>query len=259
MKHLPNILTLLNLFCGCIAIAFIVSALPYRWTTDNAVYFRIEGVEQMYMGSIFIGVAALLDMLDGLAARMLHSFSPLGKDLDSLADVVSFGVAPAMIFFKLLWDAYMQDTTALDTPVIVTAPAFLLACFAALRLARFNQTSDEQKNTFIGMPTPAVGLFTASLPLIIFFNSDKSWISWLQNKWILYILIALLCWLMHSPIRFFKWKATGGIGAWWRQIVIALVIIIGAFVINFAIIPVAFLLYILLSLSGNKSSTLPTH
>ncbi len=246
MKQLPNILTLTNLFFGCIATAFILSAPSYLSTVNNTDYYPIIGMEEMYWGSVFIGLAALMDMLDGFAARALRVDSPLGRDLDSLADVVSFGVAPSMILFKLLWIAYMQEPGALEAPMIAIAPAFLLACFAAWRLAKFNHTAEEQKGVFIGMPTPAVGLMVASLPLVLFYNYDTA--GYLLNRWVIYILIVLLCWLMHSRIRFFKWKATGGLVNWWPHIVLAIVIVSGAVMIQFAIVPVAFILYILLSI-----------
>ena len=100
MKHLPNLLTLANLVSGCIAIAFILSSQPYVSSIGEQEYWVI-GTEQAYWGAIFIVIAAVFDMLDGAAARALQVFSPIGKDLDSLADIISFGVAPSMILFKI--------------------------------------------------------------------------------------------------------------------------------------------------------------
>ena len=145
MKHLPNLLTLCNLFCGCIAIAYSMSALPYYIFKTNEfaspTYEWVYGVQQLYLSSLFIGIAALCDVLDGFAARLLKVNSPIGKDLDSLADVVSFGVAPAAILFQLLWDAQMGEKNVFDVSMMGMAPAFLVACFAALRLAKFNVTN----------------------------------------------------------------------------------------------------------------------
>lgn len=201
MKHLPNILTLANLFCGCIAITFILGAQNFTTAFDVTTYVEVPAIEQPYIGSLFIFLAALFDMLDGVAARALKIQSPIGKDLDSLADVVSFGVAPAVILFKMLWAAYMSQPEAMDTTLFLTAPAFLVACFAALRLAIFNQSSAEQKNYFIGMPTPATGLFVATFPLMQWKNPL---FIYFYKPWLLYTVIALLCWLMISKIRFFK-------------------------------------------------------
>jgi CDP-diacylglycerol---serine O-phosphatidyltransferase len=249
MKHLPNICTLANLFFGCIAIAFILNA-PAFVTTVNAEEYRpVLGLEQMYWGSIFIALAALMDVFDGFAARSLKVHSLIGKDLDSLADVVSFGVAPSMILFKLLWLAYMSEPGALDAPLLATTPAFLMACFGALRLARFNQSNSTQQDYFTGMPIPAAGLIVASLPLIKWYPTALNVDSLLMSKWFLYLLTALLCFLMVSKIKFLKWKAAGkGIAAWWPQIVMVLALAAGWPFLKFLTVPLVFLLYILLSL-----------
>lgn len=250
MKHLPNICTLANLFFGCTAIAFILNAPSFLTTTDYQDYHPVVGLDQMYYGSVFIALAALMDVLDGFVARALGVSSPLGKDLDSLADVVSFGVAPSMIMFKLLWLSYMAEPGALDAPMIAITPAFLIACFGALRLARFNQTSTAQKEYFTGMPIPATGLIVASLPLIMWYSAGKfNFTNILMNRWFLYAVIATLCFLMVSKVRFLKWKAPGnGLMAWWPQILMVLVAIVGAPFLNFAIVPVVFVIYLASSL-----------
>lgn len=186
-------------------------------------------------------------MFDGLVARALNVFSPIGKDLDSLADIVSFGVAPSMILFKMLWASYMTEPGALDVSMLAMSPAFLLACFGALRLAKFNITSMEQKAFFIGMPIPAVGVFMAFLPLINWYN-PMGLGQLLQNKWIIYLLIALFSWLMVSKIRFIKFMPAKWQPAYyWPQ---ALIIAGGLAAIPFlhvAALPFAFILYLLLS------------
>jgi CDP-diacylglycerol--serine O-phosphatidyltransferase len=252
MKHLPNLLTLGNLFCGCIAIAYILTAQPYTSMTLESggipTWKWIYGAEQMYFGGLFIFIAGVFDLLDGFAARALKIFSPIGADLDSLADVVSFGVAPSMIMFKLLWDALMGEKNAMDVSMLGMAPAFLIACFAALRLAKFNITTDVQKGFFIGMPTPAVGIFVASFPLIMWYN-PYGIAAYFQYKWLLYAIIALLCWFMVSNIRFIKlMPSKWSIGYVWPQLIIVAGGVITAFVAGIAAIPVAFVLYILLSL-----------
>lgn len=248
MRHLPNILTLTNLVCGCIAIVFILNSQPFRVVGANPdEFYWVFGTEQAYWGSIFIGIAALCDLLDGFAARALQVFSPIGKDLDSLADVVSFGVAPSMILFKMLWSAYMEEAGALDVEMLATVPAFLVACFAALRLARFNITAQQQKWTFTGMPVPAVGIVVASFPLINLYNPYQAG-AFLQGKWTIYLIIGILCWLMVSRIPFFKlvpakWK----MAYMWPQLILLIVSVALLPVLNAATVPVAFLLYILLS------------
>jgi CDP-diacylglycerol--serine O-phosphatidyltransferase len=257
MKHLPNLLTLANLFCGCIAIAYILSAQPYVYMImgDHGAlpsWQWVYGAEQMYLGSIFIGIAAICDMLDGLAARALNVYSPIGKDLDSLADVVSFGVAPSVILFKFLWDALMAEQNAFDVSMLAMAPAFLVACFAALRLAKFNITASEQKTYFIGMPVPAVGIFVGSFPLVLWYtpaNISHAFASFLQNKWFLYLVIAILCWLMVSGIKFIKMiPAKWSIASAWPQYAVVLLTVAAMPFLQVAAIPVAFVLYVLLSM-----------
>lgn len=241
MKHLPNLLTVANLFCGCIAIAFILSLQPF-WSNQGGEQYFVAVTGQVYLGSIFIFIAALCDMLDGLVARALKIFSPVGQDLDSLADMVSFGVAPAMILFKLLWTAYMKQENAMDVDMLATSPAFLVACFAALRLAKFNVTTTSQKAYFIGMPTPAVGLLIASFPLIVWYNPFNI-AAYLQNVTIIYIIIAVLCWLMISRIKFFKFMPFK-----WPHIALGVLTLAAIPFLKILAVPLAFILYIILSL-----------
>lgn len=255
MKHLPNLLTLANLFCGCIATAYILTAQPYlSMTVGHAglpTWQWIYGANQMYLGSIFIIIAAICDMLDGFAARALKVFSPIGKDLDSLADIVSFGVAPSAILFRMLWDCLAAERNAFDVNILGMAPAFLLACFGALRLAKFNITSDTQKKYFVGMPIPAVGLFVATFPLLMWFTPpviSKYFAMFVQNKWGIYLLIVVLCWLMVSKIKFLKMLSGGGIKGMWPQLLLLVIGIGGIFVVGFAVLPLVFVLYVILSL-----------
>lgn len=250
MKHLPNLLTLGNLFCGCIAIAYILTAQPYTSMSMQSglpSWSWVYGAEQIYLGSIFIGIAGICDMLDGAVARALKVSSAIGADLDSLADVVSFGVAPSVIMYKFLWDALMSEKNAMDVSMLAMSPAFLIACFAALRLATFNVTSDVPKGFFRGMPTPAVGIFVASFPLLTWYN-PYGLANVLHNKWALYLIIGLLCWFMVSRISFLKlMPAKWNLGAAWPQLVLILGTLAAVPFLHVAAIPLAFVLYILLS------------
>ena len=244
MKHLPNLLTLGNLFSGCIAIAFIMSSQPYLSNFGDLPYW-ITGTEQAYWGAIFILIAGVFDLLDGSVARALKLFSPIGKDLDSLADVVSFGVAPSMILFKMLWVANIAQPNAMEVSMWAMTPAFLIACFGALRLARFN-VSAASGIGFTGMPIPAIGILVASFPLINLYVPQVG--IYFKNTWLLYGIIALCCWLMVSKMSFFKLlPSQWNLGNLWPRIVLLLAAI-GLFpFLSFATIPVLFLLYILLS------------
>lgn len=257
MKHLPNLLTLANLFCGCIAIAYILTAQPY---TSMSIGDRgglpswqwVYGAQQMYYGSLFIGLAGLCDVLDGFVARALKVFSPIGKDLDSLADIVSFGVAPSMILFKYLWDSVMGERNAMDVNMLYMVPAFLIACFGALRLAKYNITADTQKSYFIGMPIPAVGILVASFPLVTWFPSPitQYFNMLIHGRWSIYMIIAVLCFLMVSKIKFLKLLPSKlNLAQAWPQLIMLLFGVAGIFLIGLAAtIPLIFVLYLLLSL-----------
>jgi len=233
---LPNAFTTAALFCGFFAI---VNAMNHQFET----------------AAIAIFASLVLDGMDGRVARMTNTQSAFGEQYDSLADMVSFGVAPAIIMFKLLWDALQQEKNALDVHMLGMAPAFLIACFAALRLAKFNITADGQKQYFIGMPTPAVGLFIGCFPILVWYNENII-TSQLHNKWVLYGIIALVCWLMVSNIKFFKFIPSSlKLSHIWPQIILIIAGIIGAVFIQFSIIPILFLLYILLSIVYRHPST----
>jgi len=144
IRHLPNVITLLNLVAGCLSI---VSA--------------FEG--NLQMAGVFILIAAVLDFLDGFTARLLGAYSPLGKELDSLSDVVSFGVAPSMILFHLLKTSLgIEGSEGLMTGHFLLAVPFLVAAFSSLRLGIFN-LDERQTSSFIGLPTPANALLTVGL------------------------------------------------------------------------------------------------
>jgi CDP-diacylglycerol--serine O-phosphatidyltransferase len=150
-RHLPNTLTCLNLLCGCLALTNI---------------FRGD----LVTGAYLVGIAAVADFFDGLLARALRVSSPIGKDLDSLADMVSFGVVPGAIMFKLLGMPNGMSTSTIignaSFAALLPFGAFLITIFSALRLAKFNNDT-RQTTSFIGLPTPACTLVVASLPLIL--------------------------------------------------------------------------------------------
>ncbi|HRP88601.1 MAG TPA: CDP-alcohol phosphatidyltransferase family protein [Edaphocola sp.] len=255
MKHLPNVLTLGNLFCGCIAITMVLTAPPHLITTNGGVdYFPIMGSTQLLWGSVFILFAALFDVFDGMAARMLGAESPIGKDLDSLADVVSFGVAPATIIYQMLWMATMSEPKALEANYFLSYLAFLLPCFGALRLARFNQNNKAQSSFFLGMPIPAAGITVALLPLAIFLNkgllADQSNMIAivLQNKWFLVGLTFLLSLLMVSKSYFLKWKApVPGLAGWWAHLTLVIVALVAYILFGFVGLLLTMFVYMILS------------
>ncbi len=210
MKQIPNIFTLLNLVFGCLALVFILqNGIIISTTVDETgVAKQLLAVpEKIWMASLFIGLAAVVDFLDGFVARLFKSSSEMGKQLDSLADLVSFGVAPGMIIYQFLRLSIAGDENGLDSSFLWLVPAFILPCAAAWRLARFNLDL-SQSYGFKGMPVPAVGMFVASLPLI-YWNVNIDFIqNLLVNKWFLYGVIFLFSWLMVStlPLMALKFK-----------------------------------------------------
>ena len=251
MKHLPTILTLGNLFFGCMAIAFILHSQPFLSEMNGEQYW-VSGTTQAYYGSLCILVAGFFDLFDGMVARWLGVCSPLGKDLDSLADVVSFGVAPSMILMKMLWASWMQRPDAMDISMISVCPAFLLACFGALRLARFNN-SPATNSYFTGVPIPAVGIVVASFPLINLYNPLGLGLK-MQNPWLLYTIIAILCWLMVSKLKLFTLKfSTFSVKKYWPQLSWLVFTLLALPFLQSLAIPFSFLLYILLSFAYKHS------
>ncbi len=206
MKQIPNLFTLLNLVFGCGAIMFTLqNGIMISGDAEGATWIDIP--EKIWMASLFIGLAAVVDFLDGFLARLTGTSSDMGKQLDSLSDVVSFGVAPAMIIYQFLRLSFARESNALDTSLLWLMPAFAVPCAAAWRLARFN-LDQAQSASFKGMPVPMTGLLVASFPLI-YWNVQEPWVmDLLLNKWFWYGWILLLCWLMVSslPLLSLKFK-----------------------------------------------------
>ena len=254
MKNIPNLFTLLNLVFGCVAIIFILQ------TGESIVYVSSVGVteinlpEKITWGCLFIFMAAAVDFLDGFVARLFKASSEMGKQLDSLADVVSFGVAPGLIMYQLLRISFAKEEDGLDTSVMWILPALLIPCAAAWRLAKFN-IDTEQQYSFKGLPTPAAGLVVASLPLIIHFAQFGLQL-WLVNQWILYIIIILLSYLMVSnlPLMGLKFKDFTVKNNLPKFILLAIAII-SAIVLKWVAIPVTMLAYVALSLALKNKTT----
>jgi CDP-diacylglycerol---serine O-phosphatidyltransferase len=247
MKQIPNLFTLLNLFFGCCAVVFVLeNGLIVNYGADDSPYLDVP--EKIWMASLFIGLAALVDFLDGFIARLFKASSALGKELDSLADVVSFGVAPGMILYHFLRMSYAQEQAGLDISFVFLLPAFLFPCAAAFRLAKFN-LDESQAYGFKGVPTPAAGLLVASFPLIYFYSHSALLTNILLNRWALYALILLLSYLMVSniPLMALKFRDRTLKGNLPKILLVGVALIAALFFKWFAV-PVTFIAYILLSL-----------
>lgn len=228
MNQIPNAITCLNVLSGTLAILMA--------TKGDASVGALTGMEWAW---IFVGIAAVADFFDGFAARMLHAYSSLGKELDSLCDLVSFGVAPAVIMVSTLgntpdagWQAWL--------PVLIPVAA-------ALRLAKFN-IDTRQATSFLGLPVPANAIFwigysqlaATSLPML------SSW-------YMVAVAVAVLCWLMVSEVPLFSLKiSTLKAAAVWRQCVLVLAAI--GFVIALGVGGLMWLIlfYIVLSIATGR-------
>ena len=153
MKKIPNFFTLLNLLFGCCAIVFSLQTESITIIQGDDLSTSFSVPERLYFAAICIAIAAFIDFLDGFLARLLHAAGDMGKQLDSLSDVVSFGVAPAVILFQFLRFSYMQQQNGLEINIAWLLPAFLFACAGAYRLARFN-IDTTQTYGFNGVPIP---------------------------------------------------------------------------------------------------------
>ena len=204
MKHIPNLFTLLNLIFGCIAIVLILQTGETIVVMDNTGATQVILPEKIWMGALFIFGASVIDFLDGFLARIMKAPSEMGKQLDSLSDVVSFGVAPGMILYQLLRISFARDTNGLDVTIAALLPAFIFTAAVAWRLAKFNVSTD-QENSFRGVPCPAAGLLIASFPLIIFYQYFQVQELFI-NYWFLYGVIILISYLMVSNHTFMSIK-----------------------------------------------------
>lgn len=191
MIHIPNAITLLNLLFGCLAIVSAFSGNP-------------AGAAQLII------ICAILDFLDGTAARILKAGSEIGKQLDSLADLISFGLAPAAIMFHYMRSS--PDMIGSQNSLLSYLPyfAFLITICSALRLARFN-IDTRQIHAFVGLPTPANALFFASIPLAITYSANQgivydALVSLTSNKLLMAATILFFSWLLISPVKMFSLK-----------------------------------------------------
>ncbi|MDG1714826.1 CDP-alcohol phosphatidyltransferase family protein [Lacinutrix sp.] len=238
-KNIPNFVTLLNLLCGSIAVLFAVNN------------FFVTAALFVFLGIFF-------DFFDGLLARKLNVQSALGLQLDSLADMVTSGLVPGIILYKLIaiavdappmaasseWSLHWSGFSMAFIPII----GLFVTLASAYRLATFNLDEDQQ-TYFKGLPTPANALLIMSLPLIMEFQHNDAINAIILNKWFLIALTLLSCYLLNSSIKLFALKfkdySFKNNAIRYIFIVLSLVLLI---VLQFAAIPVIILLYILLSL-----------
>jgi CDP-diacylglycerol--serine O-phosphatidyltransferase len=212
-KHIPNMLTCANLFSGCIGII-------YAFNGD------------LKTVAFFVILSGIFDFFDGFAARLLHVKSEIGKELDSLADVISFGFLPGVIIYQML--------QGVSIPYLAYA-GFLITVFSALRLAKFN-VDERQTEDFIGLNTPMNTFLVISLPHL----ADS--FAFVSQPWFLISLTLVLCWLLVSEIRLFSMKISN-LG--WKEnqykFIFLIISVVCLAFLKFAAIPLILVWYIILS------------
>nr|WP_148256154.1 CDP-alcohol phosphatidyltransferase family protein [Lacinutrix sp. 5H-3-7-4] len=246
MKNfIPNLVTLLNLLCGSIAVLFAVN-------------------NHFVTAALFVFLGIFFDFFDGLLARKLNAQSAIGLQLDSLADMVTSGLVPGIILYKLIalavdapamtasseWTPYWSGFSMAWIPII----GLFVTLASAYRLAKFN-VDEEQQTFFKGLPTPANTLLIMSLPLILEFQNNDAINAIILNAWFLIALTLLSCYLLNSNIKLFalKFKDFSFKNNAMRYIFILLSLVL-LIVLHFAAIPIIILLYIILSLIQNNQN-----
>ena len=232
LRHLPNFLTCMNLLSGCLAVVFVFKG--------NIPVF-----------SILVGVSLVFDFLDGFTARALKAYSPMGKELDSLADMVTFGLVPGAIMYHLFINSvplnlYQEELWA----QLLGFFPFIITIFSALRLAKFN-IDTRQSDSFIGVPTPAITIFVIGIALII--NYDRfNMTPALLNTYVIGGMSMILSFLLVSEIPLFALKFKSF--SWDKnkvQYIFLILSLASLIFLQFAGIPVVIILYLILSLLTN--------
>ncbi len=248
-KYIPNFVTLGNLLCGTIAIILAVRG-------------------HFYATAIFVGIGIVLDFLDGFLARLLQVQGELGKQLDSLADLVTSGVVPGIVMMQFMvhstyyrefgfssWDSALDIGLGMEDFLSIELLGLLLTLFAGYRLAKFN-IDTRQSDSFIGLPTPAMNLFVVSLPMIAGYTESKFILDIIHNQYFLIAVTLILSFLMVSELPLFslKFKSYAFKDNVLKYIFLFLSVVL-LIVLKFLAIPVVIILYILLSVFNNLKAT----
>jgi CDP-diacylglycerol--serine O-phosphatidyltransferase len=245
-RHVPNIITLLNMLSGSIG-----------------VIFAVEG--NLVMAAIFVALGIFLDFFDGMAARLLNVKSELGLQLDSLADMITSGLVPGIIMFQLFKKALPGSasqpadwTSGVDVfewnfPVLALF-GLLVTLGSGYRLAKFN-IDERQTDSFIGLPTPANALLIISLPLILIFQPQPYLVDVILNPWFLAALTLFSCYMLNAEIPLFalKFSSWGFAENKVRYLFLIFCLILLIF-LQFAAIPLIILSYVIVSMITNRSS-----
>lgn len=234
-SHIPNFITSLNLFSGCLALMFA--------SEGNLVY-----------AAVLIGIASVFDFMDGMTARLLKAYSSIGKELDSLADMVSFGVVPAYILFQLMKNTLQSNTLTVDSSIsntLFVCVPFIVAVFSGLRLAKFN-VDTRQTESFIGLPTPANAIFIGSFPLLLAYGNSDFIKDLILNKYFLVAISLFQSFMLVSEFPMFSLKIKGlGFSQNKIRYIFLIICILLVVFFNVTAIPLIILFFILLSAINN--------
>ena len=243
-KHIPNLFTLGNLFCGLIALLF-----AFQSDFEAVAFFVVLGI--------------VFDFFDGFLARLLKVSGELGKQLDSLADMITSGVVPGFIMYFLIYESIISEAESLMNNIKLDGLisfstsyysyfGLILALAACYRLAKFN-IDTRQSDSFIGLPTPAMSLFVVSLPLIQKYSEIDFIVDLLSNNYFLFAITILLSYLMNANLSLLalKFKSYSWKGNEFRFVLIIASIVL-LITTQFLAIPVIVMIYILLSVLENK-------
>jgi len=234
-KHIPNLITLINLFCGCIAVVFVAKAIE---TGDSS---------NFEMAFYFVCLGIFFDFFDGFFARLFKVSSPLGLQLDSLADMVTSGVAPGFVMYSL----FLNSAHELGTNPAIPFLGFIVTLGSCYRLANFN-IDTRQTDSFIGLPTPANSLFILSLPLVLKFSDSLLMLEILTNQWVLLVITLCSAYILNAEIPLFSLKIKKfNLKDNALQVIFLLVSIVLVVLLQYIAIPLIIIFYVLLSIVNN--------
>jgi CDP-diacylglycerol--serine O-phosphatidyltransferase len=242
-KHIPNFLTCCNLLCGCIGI---IKAF------DDGGFYAGYHYQNLATCSFLIFLACIFDFFDGFVARLLKVSSPIGKELDSLADCVTFGVLPGIIIYQIIMHNFFNGRWVSAPGIYAPYLALLIPVFSAIRLAKFN-IDTRQSDSFIGVPTPANAILIASFPFIIIQNKIPFLTSILTNTYCLLTIALIMSFLLIAELPLFalKFKSFKWADNKMRYGFLLASMVLFIF-LTWTAIPIIIFLYIILSFIENK-------
>ncbi len=257
-KYIPNVLTSGNLFLGCLALVYIFYDHITVQVSGESYFFNGHLVwDKLYLGKMHLAawmilLAALIDFFDGAVARLLNATSELGRQLDSIADMITFGLVPGVMLYQLLGVSLFNSVAAFNLGIVLFLPAFIFTIAAAFRLGKFN-IDETQRDRYRGLPVPAAAISVAGLVLSVF-RQENYFSEWFTHPIVLYIFILLFSFLMISrlPVIKLSWNVKAYPGGRTALMFLVTAIVISVvcwwqWQIIFGLWPVIIMLYFIIS------------